>query len=313
MDDFFIKLICGAGNENVNETEKLAYIFSLAGFNMIDVCANKYVINAARSGIEKAGKKGFTDLCVSIGLQDDIHLTKAVVNKSKCNLCMKCISSCMQNAMFSEDEKLYVDEKKCIGCGACIKECECDAIIVQNKYKSPVEMLLPVLSECPECVEFHCSGGNEKLIIDTFHKIKSVYGGLISLCTDREKFSDNAVINLLKTISADFPDVIIQADGTPMSGGKDDYNSSLQTVSFADIIRKSGIESRIILSGGTNSKTAQVASLFNVKINGVALGSYARKSVKEYIMLDDFWQNTNAIACAVAIAEKIHNELKQNL
>ena len=33
------KLVCGAGNEDIDEVEKLVTIYSLAGCNFFDVCA----------------------------------------------------------------------------------------------------------------------------------------------------------------------------------------------------------------------------------------------------------------------------------
>ena len=41
----------------------------------------------------------------------------------------------------------------------------------------------------------------------------------------------------------------------------------------------------------SKSKTKELANLCNVKINGVAVGSYARKIVKEYTQRDDFFTN----------------------
>ena len=49
------KLVCGAGNEDVEEVEKLVYIYSLAGVRFFDVCANLDVIDAAKRAIKKAG------------------------------------------------------------------------------------------------------------------------------------------------------------------------------------------------------------------------------------------------------------------
>ena len=38
------KLVCGAGNEDIIEIEKLTTIYSLAGANFFDVCANPQVV-----------------------------------------------------------------------------------------------------------------------------------------------------------------------------------------------------------------------------------------------------------------------------
>ena len=48
---------------------------------------------------------------------------------------------------------------------------------------------------------------------------------------------------------------MVQADGAPMSGGSDDYRTTLQAVAMADIVDKANITPYIFISGGTNSKT----------------------------------------------------------
>ena len=42
------KLVCGAGNEDVVEVEKLVTIYSLAGCRFFDVSANPEVVDAAK-------------------------------------------------------------------------------------------------------------------------------------------------------------------------------------------------------------------------------------------------------------------------
>ena len=40
------KLVCGAGNEDAAEVEKLVTIYSLAGCNFFDVCAKAEIVDA---------------------------------------------------------------------------------------------------------------------------------------------------------------------------------------------------------------------------------------------------------------------------
>ena len=308
-----IKLICGAANENIKEIEKLAFVFSKAGFNMIDVSAKCDVISAAKRGLKKAGKENDTSVCVSVGLKDDIHLSKAVINRQKCSLCKKCIEICSQNALFSEDEKIFVEEKKCIGCMKCAQVCENQAILNEHKYKTPYEMLLHVLSEDIDCVEFHCTSADESLILDSFNKIKSIYNGLISICLDRSKLGDDRIINLLLKMTKETDNIMIQADGKPMSGGCDDYNSTLQTVAFAQLLRSSNINTYLVLSGGTNSKTTKLAKECDLNIEGVALGSYARKLVKDFVNQEDIFENETAQNNAVKLAKELYDSIKKYL
>lgn len=312
MEKKFLKLICGAGNENLKEIEKLAYIFSSADFNMIDLSAKQEVINAAKSGIKRASKENNVSICVSVGLSDDIHLTKAVINKQKCTLCKACENICPQNAIFEEDNKLSVNEKKCIGCQKCVSTCPNGAILTDIKNRMPYAMLLPIISSGIDCVEFHCSGADTKEIVDSWNKIKTIYSGQLSICLDRSKLGDENLIKLLKEMIADNDNIIIQADGKPMSGGIDDYKSTLQTVAFAELIRNNNLPVKIITSGGTNSKTSELAKIIGVKIDGVALGSYARKLVKEEIDRDDFFENIELQNSAILKAKDLAKKIKEN-
>jgi proteasome assembly chaperone (PAC2) family protein len=98
---------------------------------------------------------------------------------------------------------------------------------------------------------------------------------------------------------------IIRADGAPMSGGSDNFNTTLQAVAIADIVRKSKIPVMILGSGGTNSKTGKLAKMCNVCLNGVSVGTFARKIVRDLITIEDFESNQSLIKNAVAIAEKL--------
>ena len=56
LKDFFenkncFKLVCGAGNEDAEEVEKLVTIYSKAGCNFFDVCAKPEIVDAAKRGI----------------------------------------------------------------------------------------------------------------------------------------------------------------------------------------------------------------------------------------------------------------------
>jgi Fe-S-cluster-containing hydrogenase component 2 len=308
-----IKLICGAGNENLKDIEALSYIYSSAGFNMIDVAAKHEVINAAKKGISLSKREHEVILCVSVGLQSDIHLSKAVINHQKCTLCRECISVCSQNALFEEDEKILVDEKLCIGCSKCQSVCKNDAIIKEHKYKSPCTMLVNVLSDGIDCVEFHCTSDDENSITETYSQIKSVFNGLTGICMDRSMLSDNKILSLISKMYEADNNIIIQADGNPMSGGEDDYKSNIQNLAFAELVRNINLPVYLIVSGGTNSKTSEFAKLCNININGVAIGSFARKLVREEISNPDFWNDITLQNRAIFKARELYNNLMKYL
>ena len=97
---------------------------------------------------------------------------------------------------------------------------------------------------------------------------------------------------------------IIQADGAPMSGGKDDFRTTLQAVATAELLQKENLPVFTILSGGTNSKTAQLAKQCDIEITGVAIGSYARYIVKDYLC--DKISFDEAVKIAKDLVNSIH-------
>ena len=98
---------------------------------------------------------------------------------------------------------------------------------------------------------------------------------------------------------------IIQADGIPMSGCDDEYKTTLQAVAMAEIIQDAKLPVYILISGGTNSKTAHLAQMCGIDYKGIAIGSYARKIVKPYIERKDFYSNKEIFSKALNIAKEL--------
>ena len=304
-----LKFICGAGNENFEEIKKLSFIYASAGFNMIDTSAKIESVNAVNFGIKRAGKENNTDVCISLGLNDDIHFAKAYIEQDKCSHCGKCLLICRQSAIFNRCGQFFVEEKNCIGCKKCVDSCESNAIFTKNKNGGLSVELNDSLLKNVDCIEFHCSSNNKSQILETWNKLTLIYKGKLSICMNRSKLGDDDIISLLKQMTLHKENVIIQADGISMSGGANDYKSNLQTVAFCELLRNSGIKSTLILSGGTNEKTSEFAKLCKVDIDGIAVGSFARNLVYQYVKNIDFWENSiiqkKAIDKANNLAEKL--------
>lgn len=275
------KLVCGAGNENAEEVEKLTFLYSMAGCNIFDVSANIDVIKAAKRGIERSEIKDDRFICVSVGIKGDPHVSKAFINSEKCRRCLKCFSVCPQSAIKS----CIVDETKCIGCQKCYRICAYDALVMKD-YPTDLNKILPeIIKEGVDCIELHAISDDEEDILEKWQYINETFDGIVSVCLDREKLSNEKLIKRIKTMLEirNGKPMIVQADGCPMSGGVDDYNSTLQAVACADIVHKANLPVYVLLSGGTNSKSKELANLCNVPVNGIAIGSYARKIVKDYL------------------------------
>ena len=297
-DKKFFKLICGAGNQDIQEIEKLVEVYASAGANCVDISADVNVINAVKTTLKKLNKDKDVFICVSIGVTDDIHLKKIKIKNSICKLCGQCVSICNRNALSIKQEELFYYEKRCIGCGKCISACSVNNIEYYSKNNSIEDFLLSENLSDIDCIEFHVSGENYDEIFKTWNILNEKYSGILSISINRRSYSDEKLISLLKELLMNRKPftTIIQADGNPMSGGKDDFHSTLQAVSTADLINQANLSVYTILAGGTNSKSSELAKLCGVNINGVAIGSYARLIVKDDI-------NNNDINSAISKAK----------
>ena len=305
------KLICGAGNEDVEEVEKLVCLYSLAGCQLFDVCAKENVIIAAKNGLERAGIKDNRYICISVGSESDQHFCKAEINNSKCIKCGTCQTVCNQNAIDTSDNEFNVNQIKCIGCKKCIDNCTSDAVGLIQKKTDLSELLPPLIDLGLDCIEFHVAG-DEDDIQERWELINKMFDGILSISINRAKASDEKVVEIVKDMLAIRKPytTIIQADGIPMSGGQDSFNATLQAVSTGDLFRSENLPAYIIVSGGTNSKTKELANFCGVDIDGVAIGSFARKIVKTYTSKDDFFENEVVFNEALKTAKELVKSTK---
>lgn len=267
------KLVLGLGNRSCEEIYELSRIYAAAGCDMFDVNASENAIEALKKALNDTGREDAL-ICISIGLEGDIHTKKAVVNEKKCCGCAKCAKKCPRDAIFIENGKAHVLAERCIGCG----KCKCSAISYVSEESSLPEAVRLAKKYNADCVELHVS--TKKSPKSAIEFILKNLDCPLSLCLDRRFYSNEKLAKLIKKVKKLKGDsnFIIQADGVPMSGGDDSLNSTLQAVAMAHLVQDFG--TYILLSGGTNSKTAKLANDCGLRFNGVGVGSYARKIVK---------------------------------
>ena len=150
------------------------------------------------------------------------------------------------------------------------------------------------------------------------------------MCLDRLHIGNFELLNRIEKVQKSLSGqarLIIQADGYPMSGGQNDYNTTLQAIATADVINKhfnmklnkkvKNIVYKknriidIVLSGGTNALTAELSYKTSVKFQGVAIGTYARNIIYDHIKLkysyrdNNFYNNLDNIKNTYLIAKNL--------
>ncbi len=308
------KLVCGAGNEDAESVKRLVFVYASAGCKLFDLSARKEILEAAKSGGILANADDL-HYCVSIGIKGDKHITKAKIDSSKCIKCANCYRDCPNDAVLMQESSNSIGEEiipciqlqKCIGCGVCCKKCPAGAISMEEKDVNYREVLPYMVQNGVEFLELHIMGHDKEDLAKKWQVINECKPKFASICIDRENFGNKEVLERIKEmISVREPyTTIVQADGVPMSGGSDDYKTTLQAVAMAEVIQNAELPVYIMLSGGTNSKTAELAKMCGINFWGIAIGSWARKIVKQYVNAEDFWENKKAQEEAIKMAKEL--------
>lgn len=335
-DSKYFKLVCGAGNENPDEVEKLAFVYTLAGAKGFDVAANPHIVECCVLGINKAFKlskefdialqiKPF--ITVSVGMPGDHHVRKSEIHLDECIKCNLCIPVCPTEAI---PGNLIVIEDKCIGCGSCSAVCPKQEAITYRHNERELKNVLPkCLDAGAEHIELHAAIAEDDTIMEEWSLVNRINPhGHNSMCLDRLHLSNFAFeerVRKAKAIAGSR--LIVQSDGYPMSGGVDDYNTTLQAVATADVLNKAfnmllrktnntliytkrSVKVKQLLSGGTNSLTTKLANDANVLWHGVSLGTFARNLIKKEIQNPSF--NTDFKLQKFAV-KKAHNLVVKNI
>ena len=287
--DKWVKLICGASNEDIVAIEDLCAIYSAAGVDYIDVAADQSIVQAARNGIKWAKELcgASPGLMISISDGKDIHFRKAKFDPSKCP--SSCPRPCERICPTSAIDYSGIEENKCYGCGRCINSCPLNLISEYEYNLSNNDLTKTLQIIKPDAVEIHTDINR----INSFVKVANI---LKTSGVKLEKISVSCGLNqskkdpkdLLKAlwdryeilIEHNVP-LIWQLDGRPMSGdlaattGKD-------TVKLWENIGSNLPPGLIQLAGGTNGKTHEFLKKNNYP-DGIAFGSSARKIMQPLI------------------------------
>ena len=145
-------MICGAGNEDLEEVKRLTMIYTLAGAKGLDISATPAVVESCMEGIDRAFdvsvKLGINlitrpYIMVSVGMPGDHHVRKAFIDPETCIKCGLCVAPvCPTEAILPIEvgkEVAHVITGKCIGCGDCSAICPKDDIISYTHNEKGLE------------------------------------------------------------------------------------------------------------------------------------------------------------------------------
>ena len=264
-------------------------------------------------------------LMASIQLDKDPHFRKVEVDYNSCDVCGACVKVCPTEAFQIKDKKFIYSIEKCYGCGICPSYCHVSALEMIDTKPTPIETLKEMLLLDIQAIEFHF-GKN-------FQKLKEIWDDVqihVGVGRDQHLHGNNPLLSF--SIGSDLlsneqikdaaklcyklagKGIILQCDGTPMSGGLEKKHKSNQigykkdnlSLEVAKIIEEENLPVYLQLSGGTNEKSSAMAIEAGINISGVAIGSYARKLLMPYLNnLDDKENLYNAVNIARSLVNSV--------
>lgn len=319
----YFKLVCGAGNKDAGWVEKLTFVFAMAGATGIDIAADPLVLEKAIEGLKKADNYLHDQkkmqlavrpfLTVSTGMPGDHHVRKAII-KDNCVACNLCIPVCPTDAI---PENLVIVEDLCIGCGACEAVCHFQSINYTNVSHQLETYLPPLVAMGADNIELHAAVADHETFLNEWKSVcKSLPDNYCSLSLDRNYLSNNSLlkrIEMAREIAGER--MMVQADGVPMGGTGGGLSKTIQAIACAQQInmmihhnklrKRQDRELMVLLSGGTNAHTRDLALAANVEFHGISIGTFARKQVDEFISQPDFFEKESLIENAIAFAKKL--------
>ena len=300
-----MKLICGAGNQDLAAIEDLCAVYSLAGVHCIDVAADVAVAAAARRGMEWAVERGATRPWLMLSLSDgaDPHFRKASFDPTLCP--SDCPRPCQRVCpALAIGESGGVLAERCYGCGRCLPACPLGLIQEQQVLLSPdvVPQLLAAVQ--PDAVELHTQAGRQGAFAQRLQQVQTsgvplqrlaVSCGLERGASAKDSGSAAAAETPLspRELAGElwqrFALVrqcglkpLWQLDGRPMSGDVG-AGTARSAVKLLEAIRPWAPPGPLQLAGGTNASTAALLSA-DAGAAGVAFGGRARSLLQPLLL-----------------------------
>jgi Fe-S-cluster-containing hydrogenase component 2 len=287
----WLKLICGAGNQDLTAIEDLCAIYALAGVHCIDVAADVAVAAAARRGITWAQQQGAGRpwLMLSLSDGDDPHFRKAGFDPARCPAdCPRpCQRVCPAEAI---TDRGGVISERCYGCGRCLPACPLGLIEDRQVLLGPEAVPELLRAVRPDAVELHTQAGRQPGFVERLQQLQSSGVPLrrlaVSCGLERGAGSEGSASPLsARELAAELwlrfnamrsagyrP--LWQLDGRPMSGDVG-AGTAHAAVKLLREIRPWAPPGPLQLAGGTNAHTLTLLTATDGAA-GVAFGGVAR-------------------------------------
>ncbi len=285
----WVKVICGASNQDIPSISDLCAVYGAAGVQCIDVAADSGVISAAKKGLDwveaKYGIRPWLMISVSDG--KDNHFRKARFDPKRCPI--DCTRPCERICPTEAISKVGVDLSRCYGCGRCLSACPLDLIDEKYKLLTNNEITSLISSASPDAVEIHTAPGRRKSFEEILKALKIAKVNLkriaVSCGAEAHGIKTEALSQLLwerhNSLKQNKLKPIWQLDGRPMSGDLGPGTGRI-AISLWEKIHDMAPPGPLQLAGGTNEET--IKHLPNGRgPAGIAFGGVARKIIKPWL------------------------------
>lgn len=300
----FTKITLGASFNDVEALKRIVFVYSIAGADCFDIGAREVLVSAAREAIDEAQEYCITlskkfvrpHIVCSVDLSYDPHFMKAVVtSKESANFDEKIRSVCPTEAILED----RIIANLCIGCGKCVMEPYPIKLVSYSHVEDVANVVDALITAGADGIEYHIGILPTEAIDKNLAAIKKYLNKDIAFSIGSGIHNTEKCKKILDQLHKQkIREVLIQADGQPMSANND-YNSSLQSVMLVkelmEYSKKKWYKFYFQLSGGTNQYSRRLSIEHGIDPHGIGWGTYARKAIADGINIEDEVQKAKGL------------------